>query len=64
MSDLTPKQLEVLAFIRRFMESGGLPLISFLQNDSGAASGWSPGEVVAVNFEPDSVVVLEGRRAS
>ena len=25
MSDLTPKQLEVLAFIRRFMESGGLP---------------------------------------
>jgi hypothetical protein len=46
------------------MESGGLPLISFLQNDSGAASGWSPGEAVAVNFEPDSVVVLEGRRAS
>jgi repressor LexA len=25
MSDLSPKQLEVLAFIRRFMESGGLP---------------------------------------
>jgi len=25
MPDLTPKQLEVLAFIRRFMESGGLP---------------------------------------
>jgi len=25
MSDLTPKQLEVLAFIRRFMDSGGLP---------------------------------------
>jgi repressor LexA len=25
MSDLTPKQLEVLAFIRRFMERGGLP---------------------------------------
>jgi repressor LexA len=24
-SELTPKQLEVLAFIRRFMESGGLP---------------------------------------
>ena len=47
-----------------FMESGGLPLISFLQNDCGAASGWSPGEAVAVNFEPDSVVVLEGRRAS
>jgi ABC-type Fe3+/spermidine/putrescine transport system ATPase subunit len=47
-----------------FMESGGLPLTSFLQNDSGAASGWSPGEAVAVNFEPDSVVVLEGRRAS
>jgi repressor LexA len=25
MLDLSPKQLEVLAFIRRFMESGGLP---------------------------------------
>ena len=25
MPDLSPKQLEVLAFIRRFMESGGLP---------------------------------------
>ena len=25
MPDLTPKQLEVLAFIRRFMEHGGLP---------------------------------------
>jgi repressor LexA len=25
MSDLSPKQLEVLAFIRRFMERGGLP---------------------------------------
>jgi repressor LexA len=25
MPDLTPKQLEVLAFIRRFMDSGGLP---------------------------------------
>src|SRR5689334_23134774 len=25
MSDLTPKQLEVLAFIRRFMDHGGLP---------------------------------------
>jgi len=25
MADLSPKQLEVLAFIRRFMESGGLP---------------------------------------
>ena len=25
MPDLTPKQLEVLTFIRRFMESGGLP---------------------------------------
>ena len=25
MSDLSPKQLEVLAFIRRFMENGGLP---------------------------------------
>src|SRR5215208_4238091 len=47
-----------------FMESGGLPLISFLQNDSGAASGWSPGEAVAASFEPDSVVVLEGRRPS
>jgi hypothetical protein len=47
-----------------FMESGGLPLTSFLQNDSGAASGWSPGETVSVDFEPDSVVVLEGRRAS
>jgi ABC-type Fe3+/spermidine/putrescine transport system ATPase subunit len=47
-----------------FMESGGLPLISFLQNDSGAASGWSPGEAVAVNFEPDSVVVLEAPRPS
>jgi repressor LexA len=25
MTDLSPKQLEVLAFIRRFMEAGGLP---------------------------------------
>jgi len=44
------------------MESAGLPLASFLQNDSGVASGWRPGETVSVDFEPDSVVVLEGRR--
>ena len=41
-----------------FLESGGLPLIGFVQNDAGAASGWSPGEAVAVRFQPDSVVVL------
>jgi hypothetical protein len=28
------------------------------------ASGWSPGQAVSVDFEPDSVVVLERPRAS
>jgi putative spermidine/putrescine transport system ATP-binding protein/spermidine/putrescine transport system ATP-binding protein len=52
------------AALHLFMESDGLPLIGFLQNDSGAASGWSPGQPVSVDFEPDSVVVLEAPRAS
>jgi spermidine/putrescine ABC transporter ATP-binding subunit len=52
------------AAMHLFMESNGLPLISFLPNDSGVASGWSPGQAVSVDFEPDSVVVLEGPRAS
>jgi spermidine/putrescine ABC transporter ATP-binding subunit len=52
------------AAMHLFMESNGLPLISFLPNDSGVASGWSPGQAVSVDFEPDSVVVLERPRAS
>jgi spermidine/putrescine ABC transporter ATP-binding subunit len=52
------------AAMHLFMEANGLPLIAFLQNDSGSASGWSPGQAVSVDFEPDSVVVLEGSRPS
>jgi len=46
------------ASMQLFMESGGLPLISFLQNDSAGATGWAPGQAVSVDFEPDGVVVL------
>jgi spermidine/putrescine ABC transporter ATP-binding subunit len=52
------------AAMHLFMESGGLPLISFLQNDAGAANGWNPGQAVSVAFDPDSVVVLVGTRRS
>ena len=47
-----------------FMESKGLPLIAFLQNDTGASSGWQPGQAVSVDFEPDSVVVLDRTRSA
>jgi spermidine/putrescine ABC transporter ATP-binding subunit len=45
-----------------FMESGGLPLISYLQNSAGSANSWSPGQAVWVGIEPESVIVLEGSR--
>lgn len=43
-----------------FMDSGGVPLASVLQNETSSASGWSPGGSVSVEFEPESVVVLKG----
>jgi spermidine/putrescine ABC transporter ATP-binding subunit len=46
------------ASMQLFMESGGVPLISFLQNDSTTAAGWVPGQAVSVDFEPKGVVVL------
>jgi spermidine/putrescine ABC transporter ATP-binding subunit len=42
-----------------FMDSGGVPLVSVLQNETSSASGWSPGAAVSVEFEPESVVVLK-----
>ncbi|HKH33111.1 MAG TPA: ABC transporter ATP-binding protein [Beijerinckiaceae bacterium] len=50
------------AAVHLFMDSAGLPLIAFLQNDLGSAEGWSPGQAVSIGFEPESVVVLEGSR--
>jgi hypothetical protein len=52
------------AALHLFMEANGLPLIAFLQNGSGAASGWAPGQAVSIDFEPDSVVVLDRARSS
>jgi spermidine/putrescine ABC transporter ATP-binding subunit len=52
------------AAMQLFMESGGLPLISFLQNESAGAGSWAPGQAVSVSFEPDSVVVLKRSPAS
>ena len=49
------------AAMHLFMEANGLPLIAFLQNDSGAAAGWAPGQDVALDFEPDSVVLEDAR---
>jgi spermidine/putrescine ABC transporter ATP-binding subunit len=46
------------ASMQLFMESGGVPLISSLQNDSTTAAGWVPGQAVSVDFEPKGVVVL------
>jgi hypothetical protein len=47
-----------------FLESGGAPLISFLQNDAEAAIDFAPGRTVSVSFEPGGVVVLDKARAS
>ena len=46
-----------------FMDSGGVPLVSVLQNETSSASGWSPGAAVSVEFEPASVVVLKSAGA-
>ncbi len=46
-----------------FMESGGQPLIAFVQNRSETSSAWSPGDAVSVAFEPASAVVLERERS-
>lgn len=46
-----------------FMDSGGVPLVSVLQNETSSASGWSPGGAVSVEFEPESVVMLKSAGA-
>jgi putative spermidine/putrescine transport system ATP-binding protein/spermidine/putrescine transport system ATP-binding protein len=52
------------ATMQVFLESGGAPLISFLQNDAEAAIDFAPGRAVSVSFEPGGVVVLDKARAS
>jgi spermidine/putrescine ABC transporter ATP-binding subunit len=46
------------AAMHLFLESGGMPLLAFLQNDAAATSAWSPGQPVSLSFAPESVVVL------
>ena len=52
------------ASMQLFMESGGVPLLSFLQNHSRSAANWTPGQAVSVDFEPKGVVVLNDSPSS
>ncbi|TCR67555.1 ABC transporter ATP-binding protein [Bosea sp. BK604] len=43
-----------------FLESGGLPLLAFVQNAASAAIDWSPGQEVGIVLPAESLVRLNG----
>jgi putative spermidine/putrescine transport system ATP-binding protein/spermidine/putrescine transport system ATP-binding protein len=45
-----------------FLDSAGTPLVATVQNAAASGLDWSRGELVTLDFDPGSVVVLAGGR--